>query len=443
MRFGIVTPPVSGHLHPFGALGRELIARGHSVTVFHMPDLASRVQREGLDFCAIGEVDHPAGSLEKSMAGLAKLDGLAAVRFTVKAVQKTTEMICREGPQAMRSAGVDALLVDQMEPGGGAIAEHLGIPFVTICNALLLNAEPGVPPPFTAWSCDGGVWPRLRNRLGYGLSRRTLKPIEKTVGAYRKTWRLAPLRRPEDSYSPLAQISQQPAAFDFPRRELPTSFHYAGPLRGRSPLAVEFPWHRLDGRPLVYASLGTLQNRRAGLFRVFAEACQGLDVQLVLTHGGGLDGAACADLPGNPIVVAYAPQLEVLSKASLTLTHAGLNTVLDSLSCGVPVIALPITYEQPAIASRVRWAQVGEVVRREGLSTGSLREAIVRVMASGTYREKCLRMQSDIAAAGGAKRAADLIEESTGVHKEPRGALQREFSPFSARYLREKRQLGN
>ena len=56
-------------------------------------------------------------------------------------------MVCRDAPGAVRGARVDALLVDQMEPAGGAVAEHLGIPFITICNALAINRDPVAPPP--------------------------------------------------------------------------------------------------------------------------------------------------------------------------------------------------------------------------------------------------------------------------------------------------------
>src|SRR5947209_16541876 len=98
MHFGIVSPPVSGHLHPFGALGRELIARGHKVTLFHMRDLEAKARSEELDFVPIGAADHPVGALTQSLATLGTLDGLAALRFTIGEVTKTTRMILRDGP---------------------------------------------------------------------------------------------------------------------------------------------------------------------------------------------------------------------------------------------------------------------------------------------------------------------------------------------------------
>src|ERR1700685_3887358 len=234
MHFGIISPPVPGHLHPFGALGRELIARGHQVTLFHMPDVEARARGEGLGFASIGAGDHPAGSLPESLSKPTRLNGLAALRFTIQAIRKTTEMLCRDAPGALRNAGVGFLLVDQTEPAGRTIAEHICLPFVTICNALALNREPSIPPPFTAWPYRDS-WPaRVRNQIGYAMSDRITRPIAQVISKYRSRWKLPEHKHAEQSFSRLAQISQQPAAFDYPRRRLPKSFHYVGPLRRAS-----------------------------------------------------------------------------------------------------------------------------------------------------------------------------------------------------------------
>jgi MGT family glycosyltransferase len=413
MHFGIISPPVPGHIHPFGALGRELIARGHRVTFMHMADVAMRAQAEELEFLAIGASSHPVGTLPASLAKLGTLDGLAALRFTIGEVRKTTEMMLRDGPEQLAQAGVGVLIVDQTEPAGGTIAEHLGLPFVTVCNALAINREPRVPPAFSSWKYDAGMLAQLRNRGGYIMSDRVLSPITAVVGEYRRRWKLPAYSHAEDSFSSLAQISQQAPAFDYPRERLPAAFHYTGPLR-RERSDVAFPWECLDGRPLIYASLGTLQNGKERVFQTFAEACVGLDVQLVITHGGGLDEKAAAGFPGNPIVVSYAPQLAVLRRASLTLTHAGLNTVLDSLSCGVPLVAVPITYEQPAIARRLEWCGAGRTVSFRRLAVERVRRAIREVLGDQYFREQAGRIQRSIQDAGGVSRAADIVEQCLG-----------------------------
>jgi zeaxanthin glucosyltransferase len=413
MRFGIVSPPVSGHIHPFGALGRELIERGHQVTLLHMEDVRAKATAEGLDFLPIGQTDHPPGTLAISLRKLGQLQGLAALRFTIQEIVKTTEMFCRDAPEAIRAAGIEALLVDQTEPCGGSIADHLGIPFVTVCNALNLNQEPSVPPPFTSFAYRDSAFARVRNQLGYRIAGLVMLPIAKVVSRYREKWGQRPYSDPQASFSRRAQISQLPASFDYPRKTLGDHFHYTGPLRKANSQTTPFPWERLDGRPLVYASLGTLQNGREPLFRAFAEACAPLSVQLVMTHGGGLDERTANSFPGAPVVVSYAPQLDVLRRATLTLTHAGLNTVLDSLSCGVPLVAVPITYEQPAIAQRVRWSGAGESIQLGNATPDRIRSAVQQVMGDPNYRKSAAKIESSIREAGGVSRAADIVEAVT------------------------------
>lgn len=408
--FGIISPPVSGHLNPFAALARELRSRGHRVTFFHMADVEAKIRAEGLDFHVLGERDHPPGSLPASLRELGTRKGLSAIRFTVAAVAATSEMFCRDGPAAIRSAGVDALLVDQMEPAGGAIADHLGIPFVTICNALAINRDAAVPPPFSPWPYRSSPFARLRNRIGYFASDRVTRPIGVVVDRYRRAWGLPVLRTADESFSSRAQICQMPREFDFPRSDLAETFHYVGPLRDTRPSPVAFPWDRLDGRPLIYASLGTLQNSREPLFRCFAAACAALDVQLVMSHGGGLSPEQVSALPGRPLVVSYAPQLQLLAKARLTITHAGLNTVLDSLSQGVPLLAVPITYEQPAIARRVERLGAGQTLRMDRLEPKSMSRVIQALLDDPLSLAIAQKTKESISASGQVRRAAEIIE---------------------------------
>lgn len=410
--FGIISPPVPGHIHPFAALGRELVSRGHRVTYLQMIDLEEKIRSEGLDFEPLGFSDHPRGSLPASLDALGRLKGLSALRFTIQAVARTTTMVCRDAPDAIRRRRIDALLVDQMEPAGGAVADHLGIPFITICNALAINRDPIAPPPFSPWPYRSSRWAAARNTIGYTVSDWLTHPITRVVADYRSRWKLAPLASPDDSFSRRAQVCQMPREFDFPRVALPQHFHYVGPLRRSRTRQIEFPWERLDGRPLVYASLGTLQNSREAVFRCFADACRGLDVQLIISHGGGLTDAQASNLPGSPLVVRYAPQEALLARAQLTLTHAGLNTVLDSLTHGVPIVAVPITYEQPAIARRVEWHGCGASIPHSDLNVSRLRTRLIEVMKGSGYRNAAARIRAGISAAGGVEQATALIERA-------------------------------
>lgn len=57
--FGVISPPVPGHLNPMCALAIELKNRGHRVTFFQMADVEKTVSRHGVDFRPLGHTDHP------------------------------------------------------------------------------------------------------------------------------------------------------------------------------------------------------------------------------------------------------------------------------------------------------------------------------------------------------------------------------------------------
>jgi MGT family glycosyltransferase len=141
-----------------------------------------------------------------------------------------------------------------------------------------------------------------------------------------------------------------------------------------------------------------------------AEACAGLDLQLVISLGGGQDPALLGDLPGDPVVVGYAPQLELIQQSALTISHGGLNTVLESLTRGVPMVVLPVAYDQPGVGARVEWSGVGRSIPVGRLTADRLRDAVRSVLGDPTYRARAGRLRSSIEAADGLNRAADLIE---------------------------------
>jgi MGT family glycosyltransferase len=178
---------------------------------------------------------------------------------------------------------------------------------------------------------------------------------------------------------------------------------------------VDFPWDRLDGRPLIYASLGTIQNFSDTIFKTIAEACTGLDAQLVLSLGGGLDPARLQSLPGDPIVVRYAPQLELLKQAAAVITHAGLNTVLESLAEGVPLVAIPLGNDQPGVAARVRARGAGIIITPSRLNPTRLRAALQSVLRQESYRATATAIKDAMQAIDGKARAAQIIEDTVKI----------------------------
>ncbi len=413
IHFGILCPPGAGHLNPMTALGYELQQRGHRVTLFGLPDVEPHAVAAKLNFYPLGADKFPVGSTKRSQDNLGKLNGIPALLYTIDLFRQGTEVVLEKVPQACQQAGIQFLLIDQVLFEGSTIAEYLGLPFVTICNALMLNPEPTVPPALLGWNYDPSWFGQLRNQIGNNLLQLAGTPIQLLVNKYRQQWRLKRLIADNqlDLWSKKAIISQQPISFEFPRQNLPNYFHFTGPLASNvSRAEIPFPWDKLTDKPLIYASLGTLQNKLIWIFIQIAYACLGINAQLVISLGGATEPEEIGYVPGSPIIVKAAPQLELLKRASLCITHAGMNTALESLSNGVPMVAIPITNDQPAVAARISWTKTGKVIDLNKCTVDSLAAAIKEVLAQPKYRQNALKIKADIEQAGGVTKAAEIVE---------------------------------
>jgi MGT family glycosyltransferase len=395
------------------SLARELARRGHRVTFYARETGRAKVEAAGLGFRAFAEREYPPDEVAWELRVLAGLGGIKALRYTAEIIRRRTVLCLRNVPAMVRADGVDALLVDQVTPEGATIAQELGLRYVTVCNALALHQEPAAPPFFTTWGHARTVIGRCRNRLAYRAVRWLVSPIVDVVNDHRRGRGLEPLDTFQDAHSPYLQLSQQPAAFDFPDRRMPACFRHTGPfVDPGARAACPFPFERLDNaRPLIYASMGTLQNGQGHVFQTIAAACAGLGAQVVISLGGGGRPQDLPALDGDPIVVGVAPQLELLKRATLCVTHAGLNTALESLAEGVPMVAIPVTNDQPGVAARIRHVGCGEVVPLKRLTVGRLRRAVNRMLSDDTYRVNARRMREVIVARDGLREAADEVEK--------------------------------
>jgi zeaxanthin glucosyltransferase len=176
---------------------------------------------------------------------------------------------------------------------------------------------------------------------------------------------------------------------------------------------VAFPWERLTGEPLIYASMGALVNGLTDVFRIILKAAAAIPGrQLVLSIGSNIQVDDIGPIPANAIVVSKAPQIELLKRAELCITHAGINTTLESLALGVPMVAIPVGFDQPGIAARIVYHGVGKSVPVASMNKEDLSRAIQEVLGNPSYRDRARRFQRTIAQTHGLDRAADVLERA-------------------------------
>jgi zeaxanthin glucosyltransferase len=406
MRIGLVCPCVPGHLNPLTTLGGELARRGHEVFVVGYGKASDFASRESLQYAPLGEGDPLLDSFDNEFRLLANSGNFMSMMRTGKVFGLGARIELQYLPSVISSHSIDALLIDQMSAAACVVAERLHLPFAIVCNALASFWDPLMPAPPLSWGFRKDWVGRVRNRLAAWL----IPPVYRWLAGTRQTG-VDPLMLIFEDKHGLAQLAQQPSFFDFPRETFPPNFHYTAPWHraDRDDRTIEFPWDWLDGRPLIYASMGTLQNGLGWVFDSILEAVADLDCQVVLSKGGG-DVKTTRATPGNVLLVERAPQLRLLAKAQLAITHAGLNTALECLAHGVPMLCIPVTNDQPGVAKRVEWIGAGRVVSPARVSPARLKKELRELLGDSKYGDVARKCQSQLSSMCGPAMAANVIE---------------------------------
>ena len=232
----------------------------------------------------------------------------------------------------------------------------------------------------------------------------------RVIRHWARTFGLQGLRDDVSCLSGQLRLTQTVATFDFPRPAA-SLLRPVGPIRSvQAPQGHVPPPSDRGRRPFVFASLGTLQGHRLDLFREITAACRDLDVELLLAHCGGLDPKQAASLEADH-VVDFADQMGVLRRADACITHGGLNTVLDALATGTPMLALPIAFDQPGVGARIRHHRVGEALAAKRATRAGIRTRLERLLdGREAYLAAAAPMRSEIARSGGADHAAALVD---------------------------------
>src|ERR1700751_3714853 len=418
MKIAFVVPNVPGHLNPMTALARRLQSRNHDVVVMSLRSAAPLVGAADLKFVCCGDEELPAERLNELLGQLSKLQGQEAADFTVRVAAVVTKAMLKSLLKTLTETEIDGVILDTVLFYIELAPIRLGIPYIHVSNALHFDYSGYAPLCMYDWPHETTPAALARNREGAANFLKVLAQANDGVRAYAETIGLkVDWQDPYTTLSKLAWLTQMPREFDFASSHYPPQFHYTGPFHdGNGRIAVEFPWERLTGEPLIYASMGTVQSGLANVFcTIVAAAAKHKGLQLVLSIGDQLQPEEIGSVPNNAIIVKRAPQLELLKQTSVCITHAGLNTVLEALAQGVPQVAIPVTNDQPGVAARIADKKTGVIASLDKLTSSHLSTLLDKVLNDSTYRDNAGKIQRAIAQTNGLSRAADLIEQSLGV----------------------------
>ena len=412
--FGVLSYKGTGHLNPMIALSRELVARGHRVTFFQTAELEERLRAHGLEFCSIAASSGRPVSQSGRAYRWKLMRDIVALHEGIDRIAFDMELFLRQLPPAMAGHGIDVILMDEIALAGPTVAESLRLPYVVVSTSVPHNFGWDAPQSIAARAT---LLERMQRACHQVSVLRMRGPVRRRLDALRRSMGLGPIRHMERQFPELAYITQLPQCLDLPRNVLPRNFYYAGPFVDEaSRPAIDFPWDRLNARTMVYATFGTSRSSDLAIFHLIAEACSELCLQLVISLGGRRDPEILRGLAGDAIVVKDLPQLEILKRADIVISHGGLNTALETLREGKPMIVIPRAFDQPAVAARLERCGIAVALSPKKLSVGMIRSALRTLITEPSYREAATEMKAAVRASHGLAYAADVIEDSLRRH---------------------------
>lgn len=394
-KFLFFNTPFHGHVNPTLPIAQELVVRGADLDYYLADKFKQSVE-------AIGAVFH---SISISLTN----DGRAASALPLQIAEES----CRIVPlllEDIRAQQPDCVVYDIACLWGRLFAQILALPAVAIhfsyaVNVHTLRFASQQLAVNSAGKMAGPTLDRQQKALG---SPESLQKMHSVLEQLRLRYHLPPL---DNFFMHAAALNIvciprvfQPASESFDER-----FVFVGPSIQRQFAGTDFPFDLLDRRPLLYISLGTVFNDRQAFYRQCFEAFGDQPWQVVLSLGEKVEQESLGPAPANFLVRSYVPQLEILQRASIFLTHGGTNSVMEALYYSVPLVVLPQTFEHSVTGLRVVELGLGRLIEEGALTAQALKEAVATVASDPTIRKNVEHMAHMLQNVGGSKQAADAI----------------------------------
>lgn len=374
--------PAHGHVNPTLPLVRELTSRGHRVLYYDVEAFREKIEAAGAQFVPIDAYMPPAPEDIDRRAGkdFASLIEMAA-DLTLSLNERVAQDVAEHHPACV--------VGDSVCIWGKLLARRHGLPFICSTTTFAFNDQ-------SARLMKRKPGEVLRMLLGMPRMARKLRQL-------REHGHDAP-----DVISLIGNDTKTPTIVYTSRLFQPMSETFGDSYAFVGPSVMQRYPRRPHDRPLVYVSLGTVLNNAPDFYRSALQALSGMDCDAILSIGDAVDPAALGPVPGNVRIFPRVNQLEVLAGADVFLTHCGMNSVSESLLCGVPMVLFPQHGEENAVA--IRCEQLGAGLRLKRPSASCIRSALEAVLGDDRYRRAAQTVAEDFARCGGAAEAADFVE---------------------------------
>ena len=379
-RYLIVTWDGAGNLVPTLGIARTLVERGHDVRLIGHDTIADRCGDLGARFVRLtqGEgwdaMDDPD-------------DFEAEMKLLIEDLCFSTT-IARDLAQELEREPADAVLVDSMLFTAIDVALASGTPTAALFHA-----------PYTIFR--GGP---LVEMFAPGIA---------IANEHRAELGLPAIENLGDIHDACdAAIVAVPKEFE-PGVPDAANVLRIGPVLDAPPLSrvideIDEADIRDGSTPLVLVSLSTSEQGQSDLLQRCVDAVAQLPVRAIVTTGPSIDPASVR-AGANTRVAQYVPHAEILTSASLVITHAGLGTTMSALGRGVPLLCTPMGRDQFFNAEQVEALGAGLMLMPDS-SPEVIAQAATDILGDDRFQAGAKQMAVAIGGYGGAAAAAAALE---------------------------------
>jgi MGT family glycosyltransferase len=382
-----------GHVNPTLAVVQELAARGEEVIYYLTDEFKHKIQSTGATFRRY----EPVAREQRQSLPSDSFPPLSEVFSRI--LREGLQVIIPQLLDEVRAEQPDYIIYDSMCLWGKLLTKILKVRAIAFHSTYPSNEHFNLFKVFAAHSSQAST-PNPDKML----------PLRSNVEQICTTYGIQPFELSDLLLhdEPLNIVSI-PRAFQPEGNTFDARFVFVGPSIVPRAETTDFPLERLGKQPVLYISLGTAFNNWLEFFQMCLTAFGGQPWQVVMSIGTKIDRSALGSIPDNFIVDTYVPQLAVLEHTDVFLTHGGMNSVMEALYYGVPVVAIPQMPEQAVTAKHVAQLGLGVALEKTAVTESTLQSAVANVANDPQFREKAQHMQEVVRSTGGYQQAADAI----------------------------------
>lgn len=385
--------PAHGHINPTLGLVNELVKQGEEITYFCSEDFKEKIKKTGAKFKSY-RVEL---SLFKRKHKTSSDMGPDKLLDYINETLKSSDRIIKDILNQIEGKKFDYIMYTAMFPFGSIIAQILKVPSVS---------------SFAVFATPKELRSQHKELMNENLIKNhpVIETYKKVSRQLKEEFNVEMSHNIFDLFFNKGDINivytskyfvAHPEYYD-------ESFKFIGPPIYDRKENLDFPFEKLEGKKVVYISLGTVfNNTDSNLYDIFFKTFGNTDEVVVMT-AYNID-LSKFDIPNNFIVRNYVPQSEVLKYTDVAITHAGMNSTSDLLYNNVPFVAIPIGADQPYMAKRAEALGATISLDKDNITPEILRESVEKVLTNPSYLENMRKISDSFKESGGYKKAVEEI----------------------------------